>query len=113
MRRGELWWAAPRLPGGSRKRRPMLVVSADAFNRNERYPKVLVCHLTSILRTEAFDWEVPVPKGTAGLRARSIVKCNEVYTLFREQLESQIGTLPTPLMQQVNRALAISLELPR
>ena len=28
------------------KRRPMLIVSDDAFNENERYLKVMVVHLT-------------------------------------------------------------------
>jgi len=111
MRRGELWWATPRLPGGSRKRRPMLVVSNDAFNRNERYLKVLVVHVTSVLRDEAFDWEVSVPKGTAGLERRSIIKCAEVYTLLREQLTEQMGTLPRERMLHVDRALALSLGL--
>lgn len=111
MRRGELWWAAPRLTGGSRKRRPMLVVSNDAFNRNERYPKVLVVHVTSVIRSETFDWEVSVPKGTAGLDRRSVIKCAEVYTLLKEQLTEQMGTLASERMGQVDRALALSLGL--
>ena len=50
MRRGEVFWGSPHLAGGSRKQRPFVIVSADAFNLNERYPKVMVVHLTSVRR---------------------------------------------------------------
>lgn len=67
MRRGEIWWAKVPLRGTAGKRRPMLVVSDDAFNQNERYPKVMVVHLSSVKRLGGdFDWEVALPKGTAG-----------------------------------------------
>ena len=68
MQRGEIWWGSPGLPGGSRKRRPFLIVSNEAFNRNDRYPKVLVVHLTSVRRAEgAYPWEVDLPRGSGGL----------------------------------------------
>ena len=47
MRRGEIWWARIPMRGATPKRRPMLVVSDDVFNGNERYPKVMAVHLTS------------------------------------------------------------------
>ena len=113
MRRGEIWWGAPSLPGGSRKRRSFLIVSGDAFNGNDRYPKVMVVHLTSIGRPQGpFRWEVDVPRGVAGLPASSIVKCNEVYTLLKAHLAESSGTLPASYMERVDHALAIALDLP-
>ena len=112
MVRGEVWWAGPRMPGGSRKRRPMLIVSDDSFNRNERYSKVVVVHLTSVKRLGGpFDWEVAVKKGTAGLDKASVVKCAEVYTLLKEQLDQKVGTLPASLMGEVDRALSVAFGL--
>lgn len=91
----------------------MLVVSDDAFNANERYPKVMVVHLTSVERLGGpFDWEVAIPKGTAGLSRPSVVKCGEVYTLWKEQLQGPTATLPLPLLRRVDRALGIALGLP-
>ncbi len=99
--------------GATAKRRPMLVVSDDAFNENERYPKVMVVHLTSVQRLgRDFEWEVALPKGTAGLRRASVVKCAEVYTLWKEQLQGPAATLPGETMRRVNRALMIALGLP-
>jgi mRNA interferase MazF len=113
MLRGEVWWASIPMRRGDSKRRPMLIVSDDVFNRNPRYPKVMVVHLTSVRRAEGpFDWEVMVPKGTAGLERPGTVKCAEVYTLWKEQLRGGVGTLPRALMQKIDRALAIALGLP-
>ena len=98
--------------GTAPKRRPMLVVSNDAFNRNPRYPKVMVVHLTSAKGTSTpYDWEVAVPRGTGGLDRTSTVKCAEVYTLWKEQLHGTLGTLPVGIMRDVDRALAIALSL--
>jgi mRNA-degrading endonuclease toxin of MazEF toxin-antitoxin module len=113
MRRGEIWWAKVPMRGATAKRRPMLVVSDDVFNENERYPKVMVVHLTSVGRLgRDFDWEVALRKGTAGLRQASVVKCSEVYTLWKDQLQGPAATLPAADMSRVDRALAVALSLP-
>jgi mRNA-degrading endonuclease toxin of MazEF toxin-antitoxin module len=113
MRRGEIWWAKVPMRGATGKRRPMLVVSDDAFNANDRYPKVMVVHLTSVARLGAdFDWEVALPKGTTGLRQASVVKCGEIYTLWKEQLQGPAATLPATEMRRIDRALAVGLGLP-
>lgn len=110
MRRGEVWWGAPTLPGGSQKRRPFLVVSSDAFNRNAQYSKVMVVHLTTAVRPgEPFPWQIDVPRGTAGLPAASTVKCNEVYTLLKSQLTTLAGSLPRVYLERVDQALALTL----
>src|SRR5207247_9877762 len=83
VQRGEIWWGNPALPGGSRKRLPFLIVSHEAFNRNEHYPKVLVVHLTTVRRAEgAYPWEVDLPRGCGGLQVGSVAKCGEIYTLL-------------------------------
>lgn len=109
MRRGEIWWANPWLAGGSSKRRPFLVVSADTFNRNEEYPKVLAVHLTTVVRTGGpYSWEVHLDRGIAGIPKASVVKCNEIYTLFKADLIGLAGTLSPSRMSNVDTALAVS-----
>jgi mRNA-degrading endonuclease toxin of MazEF toxin-antitoxin module len=91
----------------------MLIVSDDVFNENDRYPKVMVVHVTSVKRLGGpYDWEVELPRGTAGLDRTSVVKCGEIYTLWKEQLQGLVGTLPSSAMHQVDQALAIALSLP-
>ncbi len=101
------------MPGGERKRRPFLIVSHDAFNGNEHYNKVMVVHLTSVRRSGGpYDWEVELPRGTAGLAKASIVKCAEVYTLLKVQMGTVIGTLSREHLTRVDRALSMTLGLP-
>jgi mRNA-degrading endonuclease toxin of MazEF toxin-antitoxin module len=110
--RGEVWWGSPALPGGSRKRRPFLIVSNDAFNRNERYPKVMVVHLTSVQRAgEEYPWEVQLPRGAAAIRVASVAKCGEIYTLDKSHLEALSGTLAREQMERVDRALGTALSI--
>ena len=112
MLRGEVWWGRPALPGGSRKRRPFLIVSNDAFNRNDRYPKVMVVHLTSVRRVgDEYPWEVVLPRGTATLAVASVAKCGEIYTLLKSHLDGLCGTLRKEQMERVDRALATALSL--
>jgi len=100
------------LPGGSRKKRPFVIVSSDAFNRNELFRKVMVVHLTSAPRHSGpYDWEVSLPQGTAGLPAASIAKCAEVYTFHKDHLSELVGTLPLDFVHRIDRALAIALAL--
>lgn len=112
MQRGEVWWGQPALPGGSRKRRPFLVVSHDAFNRNQSYPKVMVVHLTSVRRAGGnYPWEVELPRGAGGLKVASVAKCGEIYTLLKVHLDSLAGTLRAEQMEQIDRAVATALGL--
>ena len=100
------------MTGGAWKRRPFLVVSDDTFNLNERYPKVMVVHLTSVRRAGGpYDWEVDLPRGTAGLDRSSVAKCGEVYTLRKEQLEDRSGAVPLERMGRIDRALGVALGL--
>ena len=113
MLRGEIWWARIPLSGSGGKSRPMLIVSDDVFNRNERYAKVMAVHVTSVRRPHGpYDWEVSLPKGTAGLERSSVAKCAEIYTVRKEMLRGPTGTMPRAIMAEIDRALAIALSLP-
>lgn len=112
MRRGEVWWGSPHLTGDRSKRRPFVVVSADAFNANERYRKVVVVHLTTTTRLGGpYPWEVRLPRGAGGLTHASVAKCAEPYTLFKDQLDERCGALPSRLLAQIDAALALALAL--
>ena len=92
----------------------MLIVSDDVFNRNERYAKVMVVHITSVQRLRGpYDWEVSLPRGTAGLERPSIAKCGEIYTVWKEQLHGPPSTVPHAILDQVDRSLALALSLPQ
>jgi mRNA interferase MazF len=112
--RGELWWADLGLPRGSAPalRRPVLVISADQYNRsNLRTTTVVV--LTSNAQLAALPGNVAVPAGVANLEADSVVNVTQIATIDRGALEERISALPDWLMAQVDAGLGRALALAR
>ncbi len=114
MVRGELWWADLGLPRGSAPalRRPVLVVSADQYNRSKLRTTTVVV-LTSNVQLAALPGNVAVPADVAGLEADSVVNVTQIATIDRGALEDRIGALPDWLMAQVDAGLGRALALAR
>ncbi len=114
MLRGELWWADLGLPRGSAPalRRPVLVISADQYNRSE-LRTVTVVVLTSNMRLAAVPGNVAVTADMIGLEENSVVNVTQVATIDRLALEQQIGAMPDWLMSQVDAGLERALTLGR
>ncbi len=114
MMRGEVWWADLGLPRGSAPalRRPVLIISADQYNRSE-LSTVTVTVLTTNLRLASLPGNVMVPADTADLDGDSVVNVTQVATIERGVLEKRIGALPDWLMVQVDAGLGRALALVR
>jgi mRNA-degrading endonuclease toxin of MazEF toxin-antitoxin module len=57
--------------------------------------------------------DVTTPEGRArGLHQNGVVSCLHLVTMNADRLGSPIGTLPPTLLQRVNDALKVALELP-
>jgi mRNA interferase MazF len=112
MVRGELWWADLGLPRGSAPalRRPVLVISADPYNRSA-IRTVTVVVLTGNVQLAALPGNVAVPADVADLDAESIVNVTQIATVDRGALEEHIGALPDWLMAQVDAGLGRALAL--
>jgi mRNA interferase MazF len=112
--RGELWWADLGLPHGSAPalRRPVLIVSADSYNRSD-LRTVTVVVLTTTTRLAALPGNVTVPAGIGGLADDSVVNVTQVATIGRHALEERIGALPDWLLAQVDQGLMRALALYR
>ena len=118
MRRGEIWWvrqpSAPAQAGdGAKKRRPYVIVSANPWNFVEAYPRVTICPLTGVENIpRRYDTDVVLKKRESGLPKDSVVRCVEIYTVFREHLIERIGSIPERRLAEVDRALSLYLGLP-
>jgi mRNA interferase MazF len=113
MKRGQLWWADLGLPRGSAPalRRPVLVVSADQYNRS-RLATVTVVVLTSNVRLAALPGNVVVAADVVvGLGGDSVVNVTQIATIDRGAVEERIGSLPDWLMAEVDAGLARALAL--
>ena len=98
-----------------RKRRPALIVQADRYNRSRA--AVIIVAITTTQAHASLPAKVVVhresPGGRqAGLRLDSIVDCQTLVTIPRDEIVSRLGHLPADVMQQVDRALADALSLP-
>lgn len=112
--RGDLWWADLGLPRGSAPalRRPVLIVSADQYNRSQ-LRTVTVVVLTTTSQLAALPGNVAVPADVGGLAQDSVVNVTQVATVDRATLEERIGPLPDWLLAQVDAGLERALGLAR
>lgn len=110
--RGEVWWAdlGPKRGSAPAWRRPVLVVSADAFNRSA-IKTVTVVALTSNLRLAAAPGNVSLAVGTAGLDRDSVANVSQVVTLNKRDLNERLGKLDRLKMGQVDAGLRLALSL--
>jgi len=114
MRRGDVYRAELRPRSGSeqRGRRPVIVVSHDAFNRTETWRSIIVVPLSTSSRQAARGpTAVRLKKGSGGLAHDSVVLCHQVTTLDRAKLKKKLGALTTHELDLVERGLKASLDM--
>ena len=107
--RGCLYWVViPGEPG--EKRRPALVVSADVRNRLAN--DVLVIPASTTLRVA--PTHVRLRKGTGGIPADSVLKCEQITTLPKGLLSGSAlgGPLAVGLLQEVERGVLRAIGVP-
>jgi len=114
VQRGEIWWASLPDPVGSGPgfRRPVLIVSADAFNRS-RIGTVLAAIVTSNVRLAAAPGNVRLSAGTAGLKTVSVVNVSQIITVDRAFLTSRLGRLPPAVVHAAAEYLSLAPGLTR
>jgi mRNA interferase MazF len=107
MHRGEVWWADLGLPRCSAPalRRPVLIVSADPYNRSD-LRTVTVAVLTTNRHLAALPGNVTVAADLAGLASDSVVDVTQLATIDRAVLEDRVAALPDWLMAEVDAGLA-------
>ncbi|MGQ0626197.1 MAG: type II toxin-antitoxin system PemK/MazF family toxin [Sporichthyaceae bacterium] len=112
INRGQLWWADLGEPRGSApaRRRPVLVVSADAYNRS-RLNTVTVVVVTTNRRLAAMPGNVALPGAVTGLPEDSVANVTQVVTVDRAWLTDQLGAAPDWLLEQIDRGLRRALAL--
>jgi mRNA interferase MazF len=112
VKRGEVWWADLGLPRGSAPalKRPVVIVSADPYNRSELHT-VTVAILTTNMQLTALPGNVAVPADFNLLGTDSVVNVTQIATVDRLAVEDRIGALPNWLIAQVDAGLARALGL--
>jgi mRNA interferase MazF len=114
MKRGEVYWAdlAPRSGSEQQGRRPVIVISHDAFNQTQSWRSIVVVPLsTSTAQAGRGPSAVPLQRGAAGLKRESVALCHQVTTLDRAKLTQRIGELSPAELSQVEDGLKAAMDL--
>ena len=112
IQRGEIWWAS--LPESVRSepgyRRPVLVVQSDDFNRS-RIATVIALVITSNTKLAQAPGNVYLPQKLTGLPKDSVANVSQIVTVDKNFLIERVGTLPSNLMEEIERGLHLVLHL--
>ena len=112
MDRGEVWWAELPDPVASEPgfRRPVVIVSSDAFNRS-RIRTVLAVVLTSNLRLSEAPGNVFLAAAETGLPKDSVANVSRVVTLDKGFLSGRCGRIPPRAKKAIDDGLRLALSL--
>jgi mRNA interferase MazF len=114
VKRGEVHWAdlTPRSGSEQSGRRPIIVLSHDAFNRTAGWRSIIVVPIsTSAAQAKRGPTVVEIPAGVAGLSRTSLAICHQVTTLDRGKITRKIGALPSEILDDVEAALKAAMDL--
>lgn len=109
-RRGEVWWAdlSPVRGHEQAGRRPVLVVSDDAYNQSA-LDMAFVLPLTRTLRSWPSRLRINPPEG--GVTAPSELMCDQLRAIAAERLERRLGTVEADTLERVATILRLLLAL--
>ena len=109
-RRGEVWIVNWNPARGSEQagRRPAVIVQNDIGN--EKAPTTIVAAISSAVKRYPMNVEIRPPEG--GLTGPSIVKTSQILTISKDRLEKCLGVLGRETMDEIDRAVKLSLALP-
>ena len=108
-RRGEIWLINWNPARGSEQagKRPAVVIQNDIGN--EKASTTIVAAISSSVRIFPMNVKVKPPEG--GLDLPSVVKTSQILTVDKGRLEKRLGQLSRGRMEEVNRAIKLSLDL--
>lgn len=112
MWRGEIWWADLPQPSGSGpgKRRPVLIIQADAFNQS-RIQTRTVAVVTSNLRLADAPGNVRISSKQSQLSRDSVVNVSQIITIDKVFLTKKVSKLSASKMKQVEDGLKLLLDI--
>lgn len=107
--RGEVWLVNWNPARGSEQagKRPALVIQNDIGN--EKSSTTIVAAISGSVKIYPMNIKIDPPEG--GLERPSIVKTGQILTVYKERLEKRLGKISAKKMEEVNRAIELSLDL--
>ena len=111
MKRGDIYYADLRPVVGSEQGgvRPVLIVQNDTGNRHS--PTVICAAITSRQNKAKLPTHIELRAEQYQMEKNSVILLEQLRTIDKMRLKYRVCHLDDKMMNQVNHALAISLEL--
>ena len=111
IRRGDIYYADLRPVVGSEQGgvRPVLIIQNDVGNRHS--PTVICAAITSRMNKAKLPTHGELNRGSCDMIRDSVILLEQVRTIDKQRLKEKICHIDGELLQKVNEALMISLEL--
>ena len=111
MKRGDVYYADLRPVIGSEQGgiRPVLIIQNDVGNRHS--PTVICAAITSKMNKAKLPTHIELSTANYDMDKDSVVLLEQLRTIDKKRLKDKVCHLDSQIMQKVNRALKISLEL--
>jgi mRNA interferase MazF len=112
VERGAVWWAELPDPVASEPgfRRPVVIVSSDAFNQS-RIRTVVAVVLTSNLRLAEAPGNILIAAAESGLPKDSVANVSQVITVDKSVLSKRCGRLSPRVLKTLDNGLRLVLSL--
>ena len=111
MRRGDVYYADLRPVIGSEQGgiRPVLIIQNDVGNKHS--PTVICAAITSKMNKAKLPTHIELNAEMYDMDKDSVILLEQLRTIDKKRLKDKVCHLDGEIMQKVNRALMISLEL--
>ena len=111
VKRGDIYYAdlSPVVGSEQGGLRPVLIVQNDTGNRFS--PTVIAAAITSQSTKTSLPTHIRVTAACGGLAKDSIVLLEQIRTIDKKRLKERMGKLSTNMMNQVDKALSVSVGL--
>ncbi len=111
MKRGDIFYADLRPVIGSEQGgiRPVLIIQNDVGNKHS--PTVICAAITSKMNKAKLPTHIALSAGEYDMDKDSVILLEQLRTIDKKRLKDRICHLDGEIMNKVNKALQISLEL--
>lgn len=112
IKRGDIFYADLRPVVGSEQGgiRPVLIIQNDVGNKHS--PTVICAAITSKMNKAKLPTHIEIDASSYNIVRDSVILLEQLRTIDKQRLKDKVCHLDQEVLQQVNRALKISLELP-
>lgn len=111
IRRGDIYYADLRPVVGSEQGgiRPVLIIQNDTGNKHS--PTVIVAAITSKMNKAKLPTHIELSSDDYDIVKDSVILLEQLRTIDKKRLKDKVCHLEGNIMDRVNRALTVSLEL--